>query len=119
MNSNTREEPASFSKHNRISQKKDFDYVLKHGKRFKCTAFTLIITYNNHPANRLGIRMSKKIGNAVVRNKIKRRLKEIFRLTQHMLKHHLDIVIIPHNAIREKSYHELHEEYIHQMNIFF
>lgn len=116
MNNSIRGKNTHFSKHNRISLKKDFESIFKTGERLKCSSFTLVISPAQHKESRLGIRINKKIGNAVSRNKIKRRLKEIFRLTMHSFIETIDIVIIPYTPIRKKSYLEIRKEFLNLIN---
>jgi len=57
--------------------------------------------------NRLGITVSTKIGGAVQRNRVRRRLKEIYRLSEEKLKSGFDIVIVARIRGRFASYSEL------------
>lgn len=80
---------------NRLKKKKDFEKVLKKGQGFKENFLVLKITKNNLKLSRFGFivstRFSKK---AVVRNKIKRRLREIIRAKLAKIKKGRDGVII-------------------------
>lgn len=62
---------------------------------------------NGEGANRLGITVSTKIGGAVQRNRIRRRLKEIYRLNEHTLATGYDIVIVARTRSRYASWDEL------------
>ncbi|MHB8171703.1 MAG: ribonuclease P protein component [Thermincolia bacterium] len=62
--------------------------------------------------NRIGIAISKKVGKAVQRNKIKRRLKEIWRLNLHKIKDGQDIVIVARVAIVQADYNELEKSFL-------
>lgn len=50
---------------------------------------------NDRPYSRLGLAVSKKAGNAVVRNRWKRRIREAFRLQRAQLPHGLDLIVLP------------------------
>lgn len=50
---------------------------------------------NDLPQSRLGVSVSRKVGNAVVRNRVKRLFREAFRLSQHDLPAGVDLVLIP------------------------
>jgi ribonuclease P protein component len=60
----------------------------------------------------LGLSVSKKVGTAVKRNAVRRRLKEIFRSTSAMLPGELDVVISARPAASEASFSELTEEFL-------
>ena len=79
-------------------------------KKGKSTASQHVVIYsgkNNSRANRLGITVSKKIGSAVHRNKVRRRLKEIYRLNEAKLNTGYDIVIVARVSSRFIKYSEL------------
>ena len=62
---------------------------------------------NGSVGNRLGITVSTKVGNAVQRNLIRRRLKEIYRLSEDSLQQGYDIVIVARVKSRFSKYQEL------------
>lgn len=66
----------------------------------------LVLYYlkNNLPYNRIGFTVSKKMGKAVVRNKIKRRIKESYRLNEHKFKIGYDFVIVSRARAAIASY---------------
>lgn len=87
----------------------DFNRVLKYGKKLK-TVFVDICVFNrkdNNKIRRLGLVTSKKVGNAVCRNRAKRRLREIFRINKHKLLSSLDIVFVLKPKISSVRYIEL------------
>jgi len=87
--------PNGFPKSSRLLSRADFEPVY----RLRCKAGdgTLLVfaLCNARPGTRIGLSVSKKLGNAVVRNRLKRLLREAFRLTQHDLPAGLDVVVIP------------------------
>jgi len=62
---------------------------------------------NGRTENRLGITVSGKVGGAVVRNRVRRRLKEIYRLSECEMKTGFDIVIVARVKSRHVTYREL------------
>lgn len=87
----------------RLRKSEDFKNVYNRGKSF--ATYNLVLYYypNRTDTNRLGFSISKKIGNAVVRNKIRRRLREIIRLKEN-LKRGYDIVIIARKPVVKLDY---------------
>lgn len=77
--------------------------IYNRGKSF--ATYNLVLYYypNNSNINRVGFSVSKKIGNAVVRNKVKRRLREIMRLKKD-LKKGFDIIIIARKPVIKLDY---------------
>ena len=65
---------------------------------------------------RLGLSVSKKVGTAVKRNRVRRRLKEIFRSSFARLPGELDLVISARPAAAEASFEELSEEFLRGMS---
>ena len=79
----------------RLRKKKDFALVFKYGKAVANHQFVLYV--RNAPETerfRFGVSVSKKIGSAVVRNRIRRRVKEIVRQMEPVIKPNVDIVCI-------------------------
>ena len=77
--------------------------------RKKSSADGMLIVYaceNGLPVSRLGVSVSRKNGNAVVRNRIKRMFREAFRLSQHELPTGVDFVIVPKPGALEHSLEE-------------
>ena len=85
----------AFTKKERLLTRSDFENVLNCGRKQAidrtCTLFFLP---NPLGFRRLGIIASRKIGNAVVRNRAKRRIREIFRKHKHIGEPGMDIVVI-------------------------
>ena len=62
------------------------------------------------PHSRLGLAVPRRVGSAPVRNRIKRRLREIFRLHRHRLNPPHDVVVHVRPAAAQASFHELESE---------
>ena len=61
----------------RIKKIKEFNYMFRNGKRYNNNSLTLIVTKAYLSYSRFGISISSKIGNAVTRNKVKRRIRAV------------------------------------------
>ena len=100
----------SFGKHERIKKRKDFLRVYEDGVRVNSKNFIVILSRNQAGDKRLGITVTKKVGNAVKRNRIKRLLREFFRLNKKTLPDSLDIVIIVKKGVPFLTYNDVYEE---------
>ena len=84
----------SFSKESRLRTRLDFQRVFAGGTRVHTRRFILYFLSSELPNARLGVTVSKKVGNAVVRNRVKRCLREAFRLHTLDLGPRVDVVVI-------------------------
>lgn len=101
----------------RLKKKSSFDEVYQ--KKQSKANYYLICYYkeNNLSTSRFGFSISKKIGKANVRNKIKRRLSEIIRLNLVQYKSGYDVILIGRKGIESLSYQELEGHFNHIMKI--
>ena len=84
-----------FLKKHRLLNKSDFQNLRAGSRFFAFGIFVFYVKSNNLETSRLGIAVSKKFGNAVIRNKFKRKIREFFRLNNILLGENLDILIAP------------------------
>ena len=91
----------------KLSKTSEFKKVFSEGRRIEGKNLIIFILKNDYDFNRLGIIVKKEIGKAVVRNKIKRRLKETSRLLNMKLLPGYDIIVLAKNNIREANYFEI------------
>ncbi len=97
-----------FYRTQRLRKSFDFNKIKEYGIRIHSGPFLLcFLTKDNlspHPLRRVGIICSRKVGNAVARNRAKRLLREVFRHNQEILPYHLDLVIIARPFIVQYNY---------------
>lgn len=72
--------PVKFRRAARLRSRDQFDRVQRGGRRVSTRLFTLVASPNTLGCDRLGIIASRKVGGAVVRNRAKRRIREVFRM---------------------------------------
>ena len=96
--------PFSFPKKERLLNRGDFVNLNRSGKRHHTRHFVVVFQENEFGITRLGITVSKKIANAPKRNKVKRLIREYFRLNKATVPKGYDIVIA---AKRDASYLDL------------
>ena len=84
-----------FSKSQRIHSNRDFAGIYELNQRADDQYLLIFAAVNQRNSTRIGLSVSKKHGNAVRRMKLKRLLREAFRLTQHELPKGLDMILIP------------------------
>ena len=90
----------------KLSKTSEFNKVFSEGRRIEGKNLIVFILKNDYGFNRLGIIVKKETGKAVVRNKIKRRLREASRLLNKKLLPGYDIIVLVKNNIRESNYFE-------------
>lgn len=91
----------------RITSNKDFKEVYSQGKSVANKDLVLFFLKKESSRTRIGISVSRKIGPAVVRNRIRRLIREVFRRNETEIKEGYDIVIIARQPIKEKSFHDV------------
>ena len=93
----------------RLKKNAEFRAVYKRGKSFSNNLLVVYLYINKKSINRLGVSVSKKVGKSVVRNRIKRLIKESVRLNSSCIKveNGYDLVFIARKASSGKSYVEI------------
>lgn len=96
-----------------LKKHEDFKYVYKTGRSFANKYLVMYVIENNLGKNRLGISVSKKVGNSVVRHRITRLVRESYRLNEEMFNSGLDIVVIARNAAAGIRYATVEKAFWH------
>ncbi len=96
----------------RIRKKKDFLFLYKEGNRYRGKYFNFIYIPNDLSFSRMAVIVNKRVGNAVRRNKIKRRMRTLFRRNKTLLQGSLDIIVVAKKEILKMSWPLLQEEYL-------
>ena len=103
------------SKRTRLTDSPEFDRVYRQGLAYRGKLFSVHAFPNELGATRLGMSVSKKVGNAVTRNTVRRRIKEVFRATQPALLGDRDVVISARPAAAKATYGELEKEFLRSL----
>ena len=96
----------------RLQSRTQFQAVYKHGRRSGTMSFTMFGLPNDVGFPRLGITVTRKVGNAVRRNRIKRVIREIFRQNLAQLDVALDLVVNAHRGIDADEFRSLEREFL-------
>ena len=102
-----------FGRAMRIKQGRDFSRVRQEGERLVLGC--MIANWRKLPADsthRLGLVTSGKIGNAVVRNRARRLMREAFRRHQHDLLQPVDLVLVARNSIAGKEFASVEKDFL-------
>ncbi|MFI2858771.1 ribonuclease P protein component [Paenibacillus sp. JSM ZJ436] len=98
----------------RLRNRADFSRVYRHGKSFANHQFVVYWSRKKEVEQfRAGISVSKKVGNAVVRNRMRRLVKEIVRHHQDEIIEQIDLIFIVRKGALGKSYQELEKSVLH------
>jgi ribonuclease P protein component len=88
----------------RLVRRGDFDAVYRAGKRRSSSHFTVFFRANELPQSRFGFSIKKALGGAVVRNRIRRRLREVVRCHRLEIPAGWDIVIHPKSSVARAEF---------------
>ena len=91
----------------------DFQNVYRNGKSYANRFLVVYILENHTEKNRLGISVSKKVGNSVIRHHLTRLIRESYRLHEDMFDSGLDIVVIARATARNADYHQIESALMH------
>jgi ribonuclease P protein component len=94
----------------RIKAARDFARARTQGKRIACGC--LILNWLPATSTRVGIITGRKLGNAVMRSRARRLLREGFRLHQHELAQPVEVILVARESIRGKPYHAVERDFL-------
>jgi len=96
-----------------LKKNKDFRNVYENGTSCANKYLVMYVLENGNKRNRLGISVSKKVGNSIVRHRLTRLIRESYRLQEDRYRCGLDIVVIARAGAKEKNYHEINSAMLH------
>ncbi len=96
-----------------LKKNSDFQNVYKNGKSYANKYLVMYVLENNTDKNRLGISVSRKVGNSVVRHRFTRLVRESYRLHENIFNSGLDIVVVARKSASAAGYAEIESALLH------
>ena len=90
-----------------LKQTEDFRRVYRGGRSYANHALVMYVKDNGRPVNRVGISVSKKVGNSVVRHRVTRLIREAYRLREDSYKSGKDLVFVARVRAKDCTYFEI------------
>lgn len=91
----------------------EFRRLYTKGRNVSTPTLVIYIMKSRRDYNQLGVTVSTKIGKAVIRNRIRRRIREIYRLNEEKISRGLDIVVVARVRSRHADYAQLKKDFLH------
>ena len=96
-----------------LKKNHQFRFVYKYGKSYANKYLIMYVKENGTESNRIGISVSKKVGNSVVRHRVTRLVRESYRLHEAVFNSGLDIVIVARQNAATVGYQEIEQALLH------
>jgi len=96
-----------------LKKNRQFQFVYRNGKSYANKYLVMYIKENGLGINRIGISVSKKVGNSVVRHRITRLIRESYRLHENVFNSGLDMVIVARQNAANVDYYEIERAFLH------
>ena len=101
----------------RVKREKDFSAIFRDGTSFANRKFVVYQLENQKSHFRVGLSVSKKLGNAVTRNQIKRRIRHILLSVREKLADNVDFVVIARKGVEGLAYAEMEKNLLHVLKL--
>ena len=98
---------------NSIKKNIDFQNVYKNGKSYANKQLVMYILKNDKKVSRIGISVSKKVGNSVVRHRLARLIRESYRLNRNMFNSGLNIIVLARTTAKGTDYAKIESAFLH------
>ena len=100
-----------------LKKNRDFQNVYKNGVSYANKYLVMYVLENRTDNLRLGISVSKKVGNSIVRHRLARLVREAFRLNTSHIPDGIDVVVVVKAGLRDKGYAETSNSMIHLLKL--
>ena len=91
----------------------EFQNIYKNGKSYANKYLVMYVLENLEGKSKLGISVSKKVGNSVVRHRLARLIRESYRLNREMFNSGLNIVVIARATAKGRNFVEIESAFLH------
>lgn len=103
-----------FPTHERLTRRQDFLFLYEHGEKVVGRSFVLHVVRREGQGRKFGVAVSRKVGSAVVRNRVKRYLREIYRTHRAQMDDDLHVVIVARPVSARLTFHDA-QDAVHQL----
>lgn len=100
-----------------LKKNQEFQSVYRRGRSKANRCFVMFVKRNDLSSNRVGISVSKKVGNSVVRHRVTRVVREVMRLHWEDVKDGYDIVIVARPSAKESDYKKFESAILHLLKL--
>ena len=100
-----------------LKNSREFSAVYNKGKSKANKYLVMYVLPNDLNEIRIGISVSKKVGNSIVRHRLTRLIRETYRLHREELADGYDIVVIARNSAKDKSYQQIESAFMHLVSL--
>lgn len=96
-----------------LKKNRDFQLVYRTGTSYANRYLVMYVRENQLEKNRIGVSVSKKVGNSVVRHRLCRLVRESYRLHEEVFRRGLDIVVVARVNAKERTFREIESALLH------
>lgn len=100
-----------------LKRNEDFTEIYRNSKSYANKYLVMYMRTNEYNYNRLGISVSKKVGNSVVRHRVTRLVRESYRLSENNIKNGLDIIVVARVGAKGKTYRDIESALLHLLKL--
>ncbi|MBR0381193.1 MAG: ribonuclease P protein component [Eubacterium sp.] len=104
-------------KYESLKKNREFQAVYRQGRSKANRSLVMIVLESSRPGSRVGISVSKKVGNSVVRHRVTRVIREVIRLNQDKIMSGYDIVIVARPSTKGMNYHSMENDVFHLLKL--
>lgn len=96
-----------------LKKNRDFQFIYRNGKSYGNKYLVMYVLSCEKNRNRVGISVSKKVGNSVVRHRLTRLIRESYRLNEKKFVGGLDMIVIARPGAKERNFFEIERALLH------